>query len=232
MISGAIAERIKLTLNTIIKFIKKRLNFLNFGEDIIKWIEIFLHNFQAVVNHCGNISTRFNIGRGCRQGDPIASYLFIICIEILAHKLIKDQGVKGFEIGNLSHLLEIYADDLTLFLAPHSENLRCVIEILDKFFQISGLKISVSKTKAVWFGSGFNSNQKLCPDLQLKWCKNFTLLGIDFNNNLDEMEKNFTDKVEKMEKMLSTWFYRYITPFGKVTIIKTLALSMLSHVYG
>ena len=64
------------------KFIKKCLNFLNFGNDMIQWIDILLHNFQAVVNHCGNISPRFNIARGCRQGDPIASYLFIICIEI------------------------------------------------------------------------------------------------------------------------------------------------------
>ena len=43
------------------------------------------------------------------------------------------------------------------------------------------------------------------------------------------MEKNFNDKVAKLGKMLSCWIYRYITPYGKVTIIKTLALSMLSH---
>ena len=56
------------------KFIKKSLTFLNFGNDLIKWVEILLHNFLAVVNHCGNMSARFNIERGCRQGDPIARY--------------------------------------------------------------------------------------------------------------------------------------------------------------
>ena len=35
-----------------------------------------LRNFSAVINHCGNISRKFSIGRGARQGDPIASYLF------------------------------------------------------------------------------------------------------------------------------------------------------------
>ena len=213
------------------KFIKKTLKFLNFGDDLIKWIEILLHNFQGVVNHCGNISSRFNIARGCRQGDPIASYLFIIMIEILAHKLRNDKSIKGFEIGNnLSHLLEIYADDLTVFLTPNSANLRRVVDILDRFYIISGLKINLGKTKAVWFGTNFNSNQKLCPDLPLKWSKTFTLLGIEFNNNLEGMEKNFNDKLEKVEKMLSCWIYRYITPYGKITIIKTLALSIISHV--
>ena len=57
------------------KYIKNVLRFFNFGEDLIKWVEILLYDFSAVINHCGNISKRFIIGRGCRQGDPIASYL-------------------------------------------------------------------------------------------------------------------------------------------------------------
>ena len=82
-----------------------------------KWIKILLHNFKASINHCGNVSAPFVIGRGCRQGDPIASYLFIISIEILAHRLRNDPKILGFSIGNnLKHLLEIYADDLSIFL--------------------------------------------------------------------------------------------------------------------
>ena len=186
------------------KFIKKCLSFLNFGNDMIQWIGILLHNFQAVVNHCGNISPRFNIARGCRQGDPVASYLFIICIEILVHKLRDDPNVKGFDIGNHPKLLEIYADDLTIFLTPSSEYLKRVIEILGSFFNISGLKISLNKTKAVWFGKGFDLNRKLCPELQLNWSKKFTLLGISFDNNLDEMHMNFANKIENIRKILAS----------------------------
>ena len=95
---------------------------------------------------------------------------------------------------------------------------------------LSGLKISVSKTKAVWFGSNYNTGLKLCPDLNLEWVKTFTLLGIKFDNNLERMESNFTVKLEIIEKLLANWLYRYITPYGKITIIKTLALSKLCHV--
>ena len=171
-------------------YIRKCLSFFNFGQDLIKWVEILLHDFKAVINHCGNISRSFNIGRGCRQGDPIASYLFILCIEILAHKLRNDENVRCFSEKSVKHLLEIYADDMTLFLEPKSNNLRNDILILNQLFSLRGLKVSVSKTKAVWFGRNHDSNIILCPELKLKWVKNFKLFGINFQNNLENMENN------------------------------------------
>ena len=210
-------------------FIKKCLKFYNFGECIIKWVDILLHNFSAVINHCGNVSRKFNIGRGARQGDPIASYIFIICIEILAHKLREDPSIQGFQVNTLTHMLELYADDCSIFLEAKDENLRNTLKNLDNFFKISGLKISISKTKAVWFGAGHNNQYKLCPDLTLDWDKQFRLLGVDFTNNLEGMEVNFRNKVEEIRKLFNCWIHRTLTVYGKIVVIKTLALSKLSH---
>ena len=209
-------------------YIKKCLKYLNFGESLIKWVELLLHNFSAIINHCGNISKKLNIGCGARQGDPIASYLFIIAIEILAHKIRSDPQIEGFKLENLEHKLEMYADDCSIFLQPKSDNLRSTVKTLDCFYKLSGLKISVSKTKAVWFGKDYN-NPNLCHDLQLDWDTNFRLLGIDFNNNLDNMETNFHQKIEIIDKLLNCWIYRTLTVYGKITVIKTLALPKLSH---
>ena len=211
-------------------YIKKCLKFLNFGESIIKWVDLLLNDFSAVINHCGNISKKFNISRGARQGDPIASYLFIICIEILAHKLRNDPNIQGFRFDNqIFHTLELYADDCSIFLEPNEQNLRNAMKTLDSFFKLSGLKISLSKTKAIWFGKGYNRNTKLCQDLNLDWTETFTLLGIEFDNNLEYMDKNFEKKLEAINKMLNCWINRTLTVYGKITVIKTMALSKLSH---
>ena len=103
------------------------------------------------------------------------------------------------------------------------------METLNCFFKLSGLRISMSKTKAIWFGRGFDNNVQLCPDLKLDWVSNFTLLGIEFQNNLEGMDKNFDSKVEDIEKLLNCWINRTLTVYGKLTVIKTLALSKLSH---
>ena len=142
----------------------------------------------------------------------------------------KDSTIRPFSHQNVSHLLEIYADDLTIFLNPNRDSLKNTVSVLNSFYLLSGLKISLSKTKAVWFGSAHDSDIKLCPELELNWVKKFELLGINFDNNLESMSKNFDQKIAKIEKLLSHWSYRYLTPFGKVTIIKSLALSKLSHI--
>ena len=211
-------------------YIQKCLKFFNFGESLIKWVNILLNNFFAAINHCGNISNKFDIGRGCRQGDPIASYLFIICIEVLAHKLRTEKKIESFKIGSSSHALELYADDCSIFLQPKSENLRNTVQILNNFFSLSGLKISISKTKAIWFGTGYNKTEVLCPDLKLDWDTDFRLLGVDFDGNLEKMDRNIDTKIDEIRKLLNCWVHRSLTLYGKMVVVKTLALSKLSHV--
>ena len=43
------------------------------------------------------------------------------------------------------------------------------------------------------------------------------------------MEVNFESKLKEIDKLLSCWFHRTLTVYGKITVIKTLALSKLSH---
>ena len=74
-----------------------------------------------------------------------------------------------------------------------------------EIFHLSGLKISVSKTKAVWFGKNSLTNNKLCPEIDLIWAKKFTLLGIEFDNNCEMMDDNFWNKTKSLEKLLSNW---------------------------
>ena len=84
--------------------------------------------------------------------------------------------------------------------------------------------------RAVWFGHGSEGHEKICDDLNLLWATNFKLLGITFTFNLEGMESNFHEKIDDMKKVFNCWIYCKISPYGKITIIKSLALSKLSYV--
>jgi hypothetical protein len=46
----------------------------------------------------GVFSKIFEIGRGCRQGDPISPYLFNLFVEILGHMIRQNKNIKGIKI--------------------------------------------------------------------------------------------------------------------------------------
>ena len=109
------------------------------------------------------------------------------------------QAVFCFQL-KIKFILEMYADDCSIFLSPDEDSLRSTMRCLDLFFRISGLRISISKTKAIWIGAGCNFSHRLCPELQLQWDSEFRLLGIDFDNSLQSMDRNFEVKHKQIKK--------------------------------
>ena len=62
--------------------------------------------------------------------------------------------------------------------------------------------------------------------------ENFSLLGLDFNVNLNPMpEINYKKAMEKLKRSIAFWKKMSLTPIGKITVIKSLLLSKLNHFF-
>ena len=72
-------------------FLYKALENLNFGESVsgLGYFTKVYKNISSAVIQSGHISSFFSIQRGCRQGDPLSPFLFVICVEFLATKIRK-----------------------------------------------------------------------------------------------------------------------------------------------
>ena len=60
--------------------IERVMEVAGFGNMLRNWVKVLLKDFSSRVNHVGNLLRKINLGRGARQGDPIASLLFVLCI--------------------------------------------------------------------------------------------------------------------------------------------------------
>ena len=140
-----------------------------------------------------------------------------------------DPNLKGYKIDAMEMILSLYADDCSIFLEYNADNLRYCLKIMNDFYLLSGLKMQVEKTQVIVIGIGNDPVENLCPELNLVWDQNFTLLGVNFDANLEKMHENFTEKMKDINQVISNWKYRLLTPLGRCCIAKTLLLSKLSN---
>lgn len=82
------------------QFLFQTLKRFGFGPNFINWIQTLYSSPQASVKVNGDISQRFKLERGCRQGCSLSPLLFAISIEPFA-QLIRDHiNIKGVMIKN------------------------------------------------------------------------------------------------------------------------------------
>merc|ERR1712016_136154 len=108
-------------------FMEKVIELAGFGPRLRKWVRILLSNFKSHVNHVGNLLELIELGRGARQGDPIASILFVIAIEILLIALRKNQKIRPYEFDAtwkgkpINCKTKAYCDDVNILMTRDEE---------------------------------------------------------------------------------------------------------------
>ena len=147
-----------------------------------------------------------------------------VMLEVLRYHLetaniLKDKKyIEGIKIGADKIKSPFYADDMTVTLANIS-SVETLIKILNDFEKCSGLKMNLSKTKAMWIGASKHSLEK---PLGLEWRSGVKTLGIHFSCDQEQVIKqNFHERLKDVQKIINLWSFRSLSLFGKLTIIKS-----------
>ena len=212
-------------------FVGNVLDFFNFKSSIKKWINTFYNKPISRVSQNGYLSEPFVLERGCRQGDPLSPYIFILCAEILSYLIKSEKSIHGIKINGLEHVISQYADDTTFILDGSQRSFDSTMSILHYYAELSGLRLNYSKTNVIWLGSKKFSKQVFHYRYKLQWgATKFCLLGIKFNTNLKEMiSENFDPKLEEINLLIKVWSKRKLTVFGRIVVLKTLIFSKILH---
>ena len=74
-------------------------------------------------------------------------FIFIICIELLSNQVRKSPDIKGIYIEGKENKTSLFADDASFILDGSTKSFENLIRILDKFTNISGLKLNAKSAK-------------------------------------------------------------------------------------
>ena len=110
--------------------------------------------------------------------------------------------------------------DPELFInLPHNSLFKCAAKC-------SGLKINQAKSEMLWLGS-MRHRKDAIGNLQISDDPVYAL-GVHFTYNIElSYKKNFFDKLSSLKKTLTIWSRRDLSIYGRINIVKTLALSKL-----
>ncbi|KAJ9546518.1 hypothetical protein OSB04_019061 [Centaurea solstitialis] len=124
---------------------------MGFGEKWREWVKGCTRTTNVSVLINGSPTKEFNLGKGVRQGDPLAPFLFILATEGLT-VVMCEVGIsnlfRGVWLDNSEEEVFMlqFADD-TIFVGDWSlDNAKNLIRILKCFEACSGLKINMMKS--------------------------------------------------------------------------------------
>ena len=155
--------------------------------------------------------------------------MFVIGVEILSNAIKCSKEIEGIQIDpNKSIKITQYADDTTVFVKD-IQSAHKLFDLLQQFENCSGLRINQSKSEILWLGS---LRQRKDSILNLKLSDEpVYVLGVYLSYDVElANKKNFFEKLPKLKKTLNIWSSRDISIYGRVNIVKTLAISKLTFI--
>lgn len=210
------------------------LKHFNFGESFLRWIQLFYKDAKSCVSNNGSMSNFFSIERGVRQGCPLSPYLFIICIELLSNKISTVEDIKGIRLVRETFKKSLFADDASFILDGSIRSFERLIDVLDNFSYVSGLKLNTKKCQVLRIGSLIKTEVTFLRHRQFKWSsQEASALGMTFTTNkYNIFQANLEPKINDFETCLKQWQHRKLTLMGKVTVIKNFALPKLIYAFS
>ncbi|XP_074299645.1 uncharacterized protein LOC141630789 [Silene latifolia] len=183
----------------------------------------------------GEPTKQFTPTRGVRQGDPLSSYLFVMCLEKLQQAIdleVRNKNWRPIVVGrngpSITNLF--FADDMVLFGEANEEQALVMRYVLDNFCEASGEKISSAKSR-VFFSSNTAEEirSKVSTTLGFEETADLgTYLGMPTINGR-VTRHTFAHLEEKMNNRLAGWTIKKLSLAGMETLVKSTLTTMANY---
>ena len=142
---------------------------------------------------------------------------------------IQELKINDSEYDSTLKILQ-YADDMTLFI-KNSKDLLLAIADIERFGSLTGLQLNKNKSYGMWVGCSSRCTEAPGDINWVVYGENIKILGIYFNSELESslISKNWTEKINKVKRMIKKWHKRNISLYGKIIIAKTFLISQFTY---
>lgn len=190
-------------------------------------------SYSNVVN--GSESASFIHSRGLLQGDPLSSYLFLLCGKGLANLLLRAKNnyfITGLSTSKngpqVTHLF--FADDFMLFCRVVEDEIQTVKSILEIFDNVTGQQVNFDKSSILFI---LNINTQVRDDIMsifgiTKLMGDDPYLGLSLF--IERSKKAvFRAFKEKLAAKTSRWSNQHLSLANKAILLQLVAQTILTY---
>jgi hypothetical protein len=87
----------------------------------------------------------FPLKSGVSQGGPLVPLLFNSVLEFLA-RTIRQEGIKGIQIGKETVKISLFAEDRILYLKDPKNSTQKLLDTINSYRKVAGCKINIKKS--------------------------------------------------------------------------------------
>jgi hypothetical protein len=223
------------------EYLWKVLDKLDVPENFTNTVKTLYNDAETSVMINGEISTKFSITRGVRQGDPLSCLLFDLAIEPLA-EMLRKSNITGFKAKEMAYriVVTMFADDTTVYLSE-KDSFKTLDDILSCWCKASGARFNTSKTEIIPIGTreyrdSVTTSRRINPSHDplpaslniAEEGKATRILGAWVGNGIEE-QAIWSLILEKVEKSLQRWENWHPSIEGRKIIIERTIGSMSQY---
>ena len=179
-------------------------------KETVAAIMILYRNTKVKVRSPDGDTEYFDIVAGVLQGDTLAPYLFIICLDYVLRTSIDKIRENGFELTKrrskrypAKTITDAdYADDLAL-LANTPNQAETLLHSLERAAAGIGLRVNANKTEYMCYNQ--TGNIATLDGASLKLVDKFTYLGSSVSSNEKDIDTRLTKAWTAIDRLSIIW---------------------------